>query len=503
MNKSVFNGITLFVSAIISLFVLVAIITSSGSNIAAFAKYLAIGSFVLGFVGSRLPFYLLVVYAATSDFLKRLLVIEGAFSRMDITFVLMMSPLLLSGLFIGQFLKCVMSTGFTRLQVYALLVGVGLSVLNLAIETGGTGLFGLLQAGANVASYFFLPFCALTAFKNTEEYLPLLRFAALIFVAVAIHGINQYFFGYPDFEYNYLKSGFTSIVDHSNIDKTRPFSTLSSPGALAYCCGLLAVTCFFFASPKKRMALSGERRVWYPTWISLLFFVVLMLGCFVSKSRTQMLMICAIFPLFLCLSSQALRITASVFGFITVVSLFFLSGYILDADLIEWYQRKTLPVLTNLTGLDGRYFTLSTMTIRLEGWDNILNNPEFRKPFGNPTALADRAEMTNAEMRAAGIRSHDMLSEALLKFGWVPLIFVGSILVIVSVKVNSWLRSLPKRTFEFRASRLGILALIAAYLGTIAGGALSAYPVCFILNLVFTLVYLTYRDLQNTLQENS
>lgn len=478
---------------VIAIYVMSSVLTGSGSNIGALAKYVAVGSLFVGIIYRKPAFYLLVVYAAISDLLKRLLVVEGEFSQLDITYILMMSPLLMLGIFLGVSVDIIAKRALTRELKIALIVGTLLGGYNMASASigGDSSILGLLQIGANSVSYYYLPFCALYVFKGQRDYIDLIKFATFIFVPVALFAMWQAIVGYSEFEIAYLLSGFTSIGNLNDIHATRPFSTVSSPGACAYTCGTLAMVCFFFANHKNRLSLDGSLIPWRQTSISILFFLILLGGMFVTKNRTQMLVTLAIIPYFYLLSSYKKTIIAYASVFCFAAFLILTSGYILDNNLIESYQNNIVPTLTKITGLDGRYFTLATMNIRFEGWDAVMSNPEFWKPFGNSQLIEEASTMSMMEARGAGIRTHDVISGSLLKFGYVPILIVAPVAIFILLKMHKFIARIPSDSFESKAIRIGLLGLFAGYMGTLAGGALGAFPNPVIQNLLFTLVLMS------------
>lgn len=491
--------IVLAVALIVGIMLTINTLTSSGANIAFLAKYLAVGSLFLGFFGKQFPYYLLIIFGATSDLIKRMLIVEGGVGTLDITYILMMSPLLMLGLFTGRVLKCLLEYKISKLEITALAIAVILGVFNFFVAgRTNASVMGVLQAGANVTSYFFLSFCVLKDFRNIQDYLKVVKFAAIVFIPVAIHGVVQAVYGYGGFEYDYLVSGHTTITNFADVDDTRPFSTLSSPGAFAFTSGALGAVCLILArSNKNNLTLANpvHTATWFPYVISVLLGVVLFIGCYVTKSRTQMLVVTCIIPYFFLIKNKTLTIFAYLSVFCSTVFLFLSSGYILENNLIQAYQNNIVPTLKNITGLESRYFLLSTFSVRLEGWHNVVTNPEFWHPFGNAEIAEFRKGATPSELRQAGVISHDMLSNTLISIGWVPLLILGMIGSSVLYRVHQLVSRLDPSTLESKCFRVALLTLFAAYLATLASSAISAYPTSLIVNIIFAMACLSYRDI--------
>lgn len=493
------NRLIIIIGAIfVGLALMVNTLTSTGANIAFLAKYLAVGSFFLGFAGKQLPYYILIIFATTSDMLKRMLVVEGGFNTLDITYILMMSPLLMFGIFTGRITTSLISRKLSKLEISALFIAITLGVFTFFVAgRANSSVMGILQAGANVTSYFFLSFCVLKDFKNLQDYLKVLKFAAIIFIPVALHGLMQAIYGYGGFEYDYLVSGFTTITNFADVDATRPFSSLSSPGAFAFTTGALGSVCLVLARNNKNSATLSNpaySKSWFPYGISILIGLILFIGCYASKSRTQMLVVSCIVPYYFLIKNKALTIFAYISVLVSVIFLFAFSGYILEKELIQVYQRNIVPTLMKITGLESRYFVLATFTVRLEGWENVVTNPDFWHPFGNAEIAEFRKGATPKEMRQAGVISHDMLSNTLINVGWVPLFILGAIASSVLYRIHKLVIHLDHSTLESKCFRVALVALFAAYLATLASSAISAYPTSLIVNAIFAMTFLSYRD---------
>ena len=481
--------LVIIVAIVISLIIITNVITGHGNNIAALAKTFAVISLIAGVTLQRFGVYLLIVYGACSDMIKRMLVIEGNFSSIDITYILMMSPLLMFGIFLGASADALLKRDITRLQWVALFFAFFLGGINFTVG-GGSGAIGLLQSGANVVSYFFLPFCILRSYKTLDDYLKVVKFAVIVFIPVAIHGIGQGLFGYGGFEYRYLVSGFTTIVNFPDVDATRPFSTTASPASFAYLSGIMGVTVITLSV----IGAQRSRALNFSKVLAISMAFIFLWGCFISQSRGAILASICTLPLFFVIKNYRLTIMAYLLGLVTLLTLFASSGYILREGLLKQFQKDVVPHIVDFTGLDSRYFTLATMHVRLEGWDNMLSNPEFHKPFGNRALLKRTEGLSKREQKVLGLRSHDLISKMLLKAGWVPflsmLILGGSLLF----KVHRLIADLPKNSKESRCARLGLVALVAVYVTTITGSAIGAYPICLVANLLLPLCYLAIRD---------
>ncbi len=494
MNSKTIVSVVLI--SIVAVFLIVNILTGDGSNLGALAKYFAFMSFFLGVIVKKLGVYLLVIYGAFSDMIKRMLVLEGDFSKIDISFILMMSPFLMLGIFAGSLLDGVFKRDITRFQWLSLFLAVALGIVNFVMGGGvNGGVIGIMQRGANVVSYFFLPFCILRQYNSLEEYMKVIKFTVIVFLLVAIHGIGQGLFGYGGFEYKYLISGQTTITDWSDIHATRPFSTTASPASFAYVSGIIGVATFLLSWFRGKGRIdTGFKRITFNKWLALILTIFLVWGCLMSKSRGAILASLCTLPLFFLLKNLKLTVLSYGAALTTLITLFLSSAYILENDLLKSYQREVAPKIVEVTGIDGRYLTLATMHVRLEGWKNVVTNPEFQKPFGNRELVERMKGLDKQAKRRLDLKSHDMISSLLLNIGWVPLLFSSIIGGKILLSVNQVIARIPARTAESKCARVGLIALIAVYVTTLTGGAIAAFPVCLVANVLLCLTYLSVRD---------
>ena len=218
------------------------------------------------------------------DLIKRLLIVEGRFSFFDISAILALPPLLMAGLAANCFVRYCFSSPSEnkRWATVALVFGIIASAIafGVRLRTGG-GPISLLQSAANEVSYSFLPFCVLVAFPKGDEFLKLLKGVMILYIPFALHALYQSWVGFANFEINYLLSGYTRVTG-GGIDKTRPFSTVSSPGSMAFTAGFL--TCLIAFYKDKRLAKEGANVV---TPLVVLGMILFGLAMFVSVSRTK------------------------------------------------------------------------------------------------------------------------------------------------------------------------------------------------------------------------
>jgi len=167
-----------------------------------------------------------------------------------------------------------------------------------------------------------------------------------------------------------------------------------------------------------------EKRAVYGKVMGLIFTFILIWGCLISQSRAAILASLFTIPLFFLLKSYRVMFITYLFAFVILVTLIFSSKYILEKNLLHRYQHEIAPKITEVTGIKPRYFTLATMHIRLEGWANIVNNPEFQKPFGNRKLVKETKGISRQQRKSLNLETHDMISSLLLNFGWVSLLFL-------------------------------------------------------------------------------
>ncbi len=416
------------------------LLSGSGNSLAKLARALAVAGALMGFLNPRVGLYLLVFSTAYLDLLKRMLVFYDRPTMIDLFYVLGVAPLILGGVTMGVIVGGLLGK-FELRSIHWKLLGFAL-LYNLAVAWAAFSESGPMSAAATVANqsfYSLLIFVVPALFQRVEEFWKLARFALWVFVPVAGYAIYQSVFGLSMFEIAYLKSGLTIMVKELDDVRPRPFSTLSSCGAL----GFVSAT-MFVLSLAPLVAGRAHPEVGKHRNLFLLLALLFLAATAVSLVRSaNIVWLVALPALFLLANRRRTKIFyASCVGvFMTLV---LASNWLLKM-LPVWdsYLIKSTPFLLQAT-------RIQTFGDRLHSY-NQLKNPDNYSLFGLSHEVA----------------THDSITAALVRHGAVPMIILAVIVIVALIKIHGRLQQLDNPA-ERR--------LAALYMGTVAaifaGGAL-------------------------------
>lgn len=393
----------------------VASICSSPENsLAEAAKYSVGLFFVVGVCAPRASFYILILMAGYLDLVKRLMIFGGQIDFFNVSVVLAAAPLTIAGICLGYCQQHVLRRRpMTRFDW--LLVGVtGAIVLFVCWEVrrqGSESLLGTLQALANQASYASLLFLVPFFFPTLEECRRFLRFIIIVFLPVALYAVWQIIFGFADFESNYLQTGLS--VEYRQLVEIfpRPFSTMNSAYALSVVCGALAVLSFEPWLNRKYIA-ATETSLWKRVLSPFLFFLILLAGSICSLTRGGWLTFFVAFVTLWFFKSKGRLLFFYIGGFLTLVTVIFSAEWLTNEA--DYYQ----TLIPTSSAFAEQAFRVSTFTARLVGFRNLITNPQFWTFFGMKEEY-----VTTETFR------HDALTDALARYGFMPVLAVASCLI--------------------------------------------------------------------------
>jgi len=416
------------------------LLSASGNSLAKLARAMAAAGALAGFLNPRMGLYLLVISTAYLDLLKRMLVFYDRPTMIDLFYVLGVAPLILAGITMGVIVGGMFGK-FELRSIHWKLLGFAL-LYNLAVALAAFSESGPMSAAATVANqsfYSLLIFVVPALFQKVEEFWKLVRFALWIFVPVALYAIYQSVCGLSMFEIAYLKSGLTIMVKELDDVRPRPFSTLSSCGALGFVSATLFVLALAPVIAGRAHPEVGKKR-----YVYLLLALLFLAATVVSLVRSaNIVWLVALPALFLLVDRRRTKVfyVSCVGGFMTLV---FTSNWLLKM-LPVWdsYLIKSTPFLLQAT-------RIQTFGDRLHSY-NQLKNPDNYSLFGLSHDVA----------------THDSITAALVRHGAVPVFILAVIVVVALIKVHGRLQ---------RLSNPAERRLAALYMGTVAaifaGGAL-------------------------------
>ncbi|MDB6072903.1 MAG: hypothetical protein JWO89_543 [Verrucomicrobiaceae bacterium] len=436
------------------------ILLSQGNQLAGLFYYIMLASGAVGLIAPRLSFSLLIIQCGYLDLLKRLMVFAGKITRDELFSVLGIAPVTLVGISLGLLLrvvfgKTVADAGDVKRFIIALVLNVGLAAV-VFHQGGGVG--GTLREVANGSAYALLLFIVPLLFRTPEEVSKCARFIIAVFVPVALYAIYQQLFGFQTFEIDYLKTNLSIEIKQLEADRVRAFGTLNSPTSISVVASSMAAMALGLAYVAKR-----SRKLGMSMPLALLILAIGVGAWLASTVRVGLLLV----PVAMAGTFLFLRPSTTKWFYGTL-----LAGFgILVASSAYLYQNIELWTnkLIEMSGggvFMGQMMNMNSYKDRLNGFSNVLLNPDAYTLFGLPNAGADH-----------GIVAHDPISNAILAFGIIP--------VAIGLVFSAWgMWQLHKVIFVMRDPTLQLLAasFLANAAGNIAvtivnGNLLGTFPV--------------------------
>lgn len=446
-------------------YVLFSVLLDGGNIIGGIAFYAAVASCLIGLFNPGFGMRYLVILAAYSDLLKRLMILDGRFGMMDIMWVRALCPLTLAGIFASVLARELYDgTLFKKRTVSTLLLclgGFGLSGVALMRSGGG---FGSLASLADSASYIFLLVIVPNVLRTPGEILRFVKFTLVVFVPVALYGLKQQIMGLSDFEIDYLKSGFTILSKHLEDTRPRPFSTLTDSSPFGTSCAVCACLALMVRSHYRASGRANWSKMGIVLWL------VFVTGTVVSLTRTAN--VNWLLPILLLPFFARGRMTAAIYAGMAAC---FVAACLFARPLKEMITNFTLWAMDNFGGsaLGEQLTRFWTLGARLDGMHDLAYNPKMWTMFGYGPKVAE-------QLLASGeVASHDVISGTLLKSGWVPLL----VLLILAV----WcLSSIHRSVLRLRGTPIFFMCLwmLATEFGLLvhnvfAGNVTATFPVNF------------------------
>lgn len=432
----------------------------------------------MSFFQPKFAFFFMIFASGYMDLFKRFLVVGGYFNYFDLIFIVGM-PSLCS---IVCYASCAISHGLSpdkkpedtrRLLISFALTSV--MVVGLALSSG-VGFRGAREA-AFAAGFVPLIFVVPYLFPNLSDQKRILRLVVLVFIPVALYAIWQKIHGLSLFEIAYLETGLSGESRILSGQSYRLFSTLNSSQNLSKIMGMFAAICMLPVLVSSNRMNFVARLPWLG--LGCLFWV----AAYFSGSRTGLIMGVVLLVAFFVARSKVATVLAYAFGVFTFLTVLFSAQTILDKGLLgktEGFLYSIAP----FTRAENRVFVLGTLNVRFVSLSEIANGNRMY-PFG--AKLSGEGEIIGA------YEVHDALSEALTKFGWVPLFFFGLILAWFLKKFHQTVWSFPKKSWERNVFILSFANFVAVAVGSIAATAnFQTYPITYFLYLFVGISLVVY-----------
>jgi hypothetical protein len=463
------------VLTLISVFVAITIFSAEGNVLGNSFRFLTPLAVVIGLGAPRFAFYLLLFAGAYLDLIKRFMILDSRFSDLDLAFLLGFAPAIVTGLVL-KFLVLVISKApnVTARETKLFIITTGLcAFMGIAQATMGGG---LRSAGGafNMVAYLYMPLLIPRIFKDIAELKKLMIATVIIYLPAALWAIHQAYYGLEAFEMQYLQSGMTTEIRQLDEQVFRNMGTMVSAHALSMVASILAVSLLIPVSWKTGKL---SPKVWLNPirWVFIWLFVS---GAYFTFSRTGW--VCATIAViaFVFLQSRLLTFAAFFTTLIGIVALYASADLLLKNRVMQDGQ----DILFNKFGATAearQSLVLGTLDARLESMASFATDASIWTPFGLKAAGSD------VQLKWV----HDILTETLIKVGYVPLSILVFGTITGAFMALRGLFQMPKGPHRMMTSYFAALALGMISGGFSQGAMILFFPINFFWCLFLALTY--------------
>lgn len=466
MQRGLLLGFFTVIAFTVSMIMVFSVITSHGNEIGHLFKYVLVLAFFTGALAPKASFSLLLVLCLVIDLCKRLMVVSGRVSALDLYYVLGIPPVLVAGIAVSALISVALGRmQFRKFHFVMICASALIMAFNLALTAKDYGFSPgvLLPVMANLGIYTMFLFLVPMYFKTREELTNLVRTMIFLCVPVAIYGVAQKVWGYQDFEIAYLKTGLTMEIKQLESGETRPFSTLNSPTALGAVCATMAAFSLIFMTLPQR--LHSRSKVLAP-YVAIPLAIIFIAGLIASTSRTSI----AVFPIilggYICFTSKS---RTSIFYGCIAAALILLTIF---APTILQNLNNIQTAITDVVGQNNflaQITVVGTYTDRLQGFINLTRNPKVYTLFGH----GRQTDMTIDD----DLYSHDVLTNNIITYGVVPVLclLIPGIIATARAHIAIYnIRDPLNRTFA--ATCIGA-ALAYTVISVLGGSVFKVFPI--------------------------
>jgi hypothetical protein len=454
---------------IVVIFVITSILTGGGNSVGNTFRYLIPCFAIYGFAKPKHAIYLLFIISPFLDQIKRFMIFDFRLTEFDLALILATAPILMVAIFLRTSMDCLFhpSKDNRKTLLYMALVGL-LVVAFIVASSQAAGKLGVrgLGVGVNAGIYMLLIPILPHYFTQRSEYAKLLLICTLIYLIPSLWCIKQGIWGLADFEAEYVRYGLSGEIRQLNEKVFRNPGTLQSAAAMS-CAASIFLALYLLPVVMKTgkiqlISILMPHRV--------LLFVVFSSCMYFTYSRTPWVAVIAIIAFYVCLHSRVLLIGASIIGLTALTTLYLSAQWMLDQQIFNKWQAALILKYGGDAGVE-QTLVLGTLNGRLESMANLVHGrDDVWQPFG-----VGIAKFLGSK-HAFNIAQHDMITENIVKFGYIPCsitIIIIAFLGIKFVKMNSILKSSPERNSArvYLAIVLGIQII-----GFSHGATLQTYP---------------------------
>jgi hypothetical protein len=481
MNGNAINSIAAtFALLAASLWVAFDIFTSGGNAVARSYMYVMGASGIYGLLSPHRAFYILLFLTAYLDYFKRLMIFDSALSRMDLYFVLGIAPCTLVGIAVSVLYQHFMGRseprpGLLRLMFFTF---TGAAALLLVSMTGANKGFRSLGDSVNAAVYLLLLYTVPALFRTPGDLKKLLKICVVLYVPAIIYMLVHFFRdGIFDWEMDYVKSGLTGEIRQLMERKFRPFGTMNSAANASTVFGLILA--LIVSGIWKYRSLPPYDRQTNPI-TRFLLIVPIGLAMYATFSRMGWISCVVSILAVWFFKRRALTLLGYSLALTAAVATVLASPYLLRYKILN---RISEDLIDN-QGSDEWTQTanISTLNDRLEGFNALVTNPKVWTPLGL------RFSPYNEQSVISQVRSHDLFTDTLLRYGYLP-ILLGLVLGgILLARLHRFIFDQPPGLSREMAATCLAAALTITAGGLVNGAQLSTYPVNFFIWLMFSVV---------------
>jgi hypothetical protein len=460
--------LSIIIGLMIGLFILTEVLTAR-TGIGQLYLYFAIASLIFGLSNPKKAMYALAFCTVYIDFFKRLMVIGGVPTFLEVSYILAIPPLLVAGSLISIVLSFIFSDQkisrdmiaafiFASFIAFGSLIGI---VLTSASTQGLSGVGVMINQGFYAYIIFIIPIL----FPSDEERRKFLHFMFCLIIPSLLYMYWQEYHGYAHFEYDYLNSGLS--IEAKNLDESiggelRKFSTFNGSGTAATIYSIYIVYCFVSLAPeekKKSLMLRLVKLCWVPLLALAAYFTISRTGWFCGIGASLA---------FFFLGSRIRSVVGISLAFVIFAIVLAVAPLAIRQNWLVSMETELKSAATAFSDDPAvrRAIVLGTFGDRLQGWANLTQEPKLWTPFGFAAAGIDFKQSTNNDFRWG----HDALIDSLIKFGYIPVFFALTLGLYLLYKLLHYMYTLPRQSMAFRITRL----CLSLNTGLLVGGLSSA-----------------------------
>lgn len=488
MQSNSLSKITIVFGALMAaLYVVFDLLTSGGNAVAQLYRYLLVGGAIFGLLSPRSGFYLLIALSAYLDFTKRLMIFDSGLSKMDLYYVLGVSPALMCGIAAHTMYNLLISgqgtrPGLTKLAIITLFLAGLFGILGVMTSTNR---FQALGDSVNATVYLLLLPVLPMLFRTPEDLRKLLRYVMIIYTPAVIYMLIHWFrasfldLNPPifDWELDYVKSGLTIEIRQLAERKFRPFGTFNSASNASM---VFAALFGVVASGLWKQPFGNRPNGGSGFWRAVLA-VMIILGMFATYSRTGWVFAAILLIAPLCFRNRFTTIAAYVVGGASTLILIAASSYLLKYKILHELTSNLMSASSGSAEM-AQVTNIATMDDRLKGFEALMKNRKIWTAFGFKFAYV------NSESVRQSIASHDAVTSALMKYGYVPLALGGISALLLLRRMHGYLLAEKLPLARYMASSCLAVGLVLCLGATVSGAQLITYPINFWIWFMFSFV---------------